>query len=145
MAIDPLKYPYLLSEGFEKTSCEDAAYNCVAWAVAFDVENWWWPPGGNGSYWPDGISKDVSVAAFTEMFASRGFEECQDATAEDGYEKVALYVKDGKPSHAARQLPSGKWTHKIGQNVDIETTLKGVEDSLTGYGRVAKFFRRKFG
>lgn len=143
MAINPNNYPHLLWEGFKETSSEDSAYNCIAWAVASDTERWWWPPGGNGSYWPEGISKDVSVAAFIEAFALAGFEECLDATPEDGYEKLALYTNDGQPSHAARQLPSGKWTHKIGQNVDIETTLKGVEDSLTRYGRAVKFFRRK--
>lgn len=144
MSIDPKNYPYLLSEGFENTSSEDATYNCVAWAVASDVENWWWPPGGNGSYWPPSLSnRTVSVAAFTEMFVSLGFEECEGGSPEEGFEKVALYTNAGVPTHAARQVPSGQWTHKMGQNVDIQTTLKAVQDSKTGYGRPTKFFRKK--
>jgi hypothetical protein len=146
MAIDPTNYPHLLPEGFKNSSCMDSAYNCIAWAVAADVENWWWPPGGNGSYWPPELSsRDVSVATFTEMFISKGFEECQDDNYEEGYEKIALYTNGGIPTHAARQLPSGQWTHKIGQNVDIETSLKGVQDSKTGYGRATKFFRKQLG
>lgn len=143
MAINPRNYPHLLSEGFDRKSDEDEAYNCIAWAAACDKEKLWWPPGGSGSYWPPGISKDVSVRAFTEMFISQGYEECSSSEIEEGYKKAALYAERGIPSHAARQLPTGKWTHKIGRNVDIETTLKGVQDSLTNYGRPIKFFRKK--
>ncbi len=144
MPIDPKHYPHLLAEGFLNTSLEDKAYNCIAWAAAADQDNWWWPPGGRGSYWPPKIRNDVSVDAFVEMFKSLGFEECLGPGTEDGFEKVALYAKDGLPAHAARQLPSGKWTHKIGKNVDIQTSLKGVEDSLSGYGKAIRYFRRKW-
>lgn len=144
MAIDPRNYPHLVSEGFTETSPCCKYYNCIAWAIREDKENWWWPPGGRGSYWPSHAPKSATMRSFSEMIVGEGFEECETGTFEEGYIKVALYAgPGGNPTHAARQLASGKWTHKIGKNVDIETTLRGVEESLTGYGTVVKYFRRK--
>ena len=51
---------------------------------------------------------------------------------EVGYEKIALYALGVKPTHAARQTKSGKWTHKMGSDIDLETTLKGVEGPKYG-------------
>lgn len=60
---------------------------------------------------------------------------------EQGYEKVALYVDhDGKPTHAARQLPTGRWTSKLGKIEDIEHELEGIAGSV--YGSVAKILKR---
>jgi hypothetical protein len=141
MAVDTRYYPHILAEGFSTKSPEDPAYNCIAWAAAADKKNLWWPPGGNGSYWPPGVPTDVSINAFVAMFKSLQYEECKTAEYEAGYEKVALYANGTVPTHAARQLPSGIWTHKLGKNVDIETTLKGVQ--APHYGKPIKYFRRK--
>jgi hypothetical protein len=44
------------------------------------------------------------------------------------------------PKHAARQLPNGRWTSKLGVSEDIEHALH----DLTGliYGSVALVFKR---
>jgi hypothetical protein len=43
--------------------------------------------------------------------------------------------------HAARQLPTGRWTSKLGKAVDIEhDTPEGVTGPV--YGAVVKFLRR---
>jgi hypothetical protein len=58
-------------------------------------------------------------------------------------EKIAIYVNQlGVPSHAARQLPNGLWTSKLGSNVDIE---HATPDALTGndYGRPALLMARQ--
>ena len=39
---------------------------------------------------------------------------------EPGFEKVALYGDSEYYTHAARQLPSGKWTSKLGKAEDVE-------------------------
>lgn len=66
---------------------------------------------------------------------------CVDSSLEAGYEKVAIFVKNSLPSHAARQLESGAWTSKLGPSHDIEhDALSGVEGSE--YGSVAKILRR---
>ena len=45
-------------------------------------------------------------------------------------EKVAIFVsaRTGAPTHAARQLPSGQWTSKLGAGIDI------VHDDLEAVG-----------
>jgi hypothetical protein len=60
-----------------------------------------------------------------------------------GFEKIAIYVLDEKPQHAARQLPNGKWTSKLGQYEDIEhNALEGLEGSIYGY--VACVMKRRW-
>jgi hypothetical protein len=63
------------------------------------------------------------------------------------FEKIALYAdKNGLPSHAARQLPSGTWTSKLGPMEDIEhLMLEALEDAAgttSAYGKVALIVRR---
>jgi hypothetical protein len=57
-------------------------------------------------------------------------------------DKVALYMtSDGEISHAARQLPSGRWTSKLGAYEDIEhNTLAAIEGDA--YGMVAQILKR---
>ena len=43
--------------------------------------------------------------------------------------------------HAARQLTSGRWTSKVGQNIDIEHTLAGLEGPF--YGEVVRILKRE--
>ena len=54
--------------------------------------------------------------------------------------------KEGVPSHAARQLPSGHWTSKLGKAEDIRhSTLEAVESDPNlglGYGKVAVILKR---
>jgi hypothetical protein len=83
----------------------------------------------------------VSLDAFIKAFGTLGFIPCDDPYMEQGYEKVALYVDhDGKPTHAARQLPNGRWTSKLGKIEDIEHELEGVTGSV--YGSVAQILKR---
>ena len=67
---------------------QDIAYNCVAWAVK-DTDRWWWPD--EDSYWPEGIARDESIAAFVEAFRDAGFLPCDDSHLEEGCEKIAIY------------------------------------------------------
>lgn len=62
---------------------------------------------------------------------------------EEGFEKIAIYIDShGKPTHAARQLSSGKWTSKLGQLEDIEHSNL---DDVTGlhYGSVGAILKRQ--
>ena len=71
--------------------------------------------------WPEGIRNDESVEAFVAYFASMGYAQCDTPKFEDGYLKIAIFVKDDYPTHTCRQLPSQKWTSKMGfDGVDIE-------------------------
>jgi len=70
-----------------------------------------------------------------------GYEVCFGAEVESGAQKIAIYVCDGEPTHAARQNPDGSWSSKLGMLHDIEhSTLEALEGDE--YGRVALILRR---
>jgi hypothetical protein len=119
------------------TSPEDRRYNCIAWAAGL-ADLWWWPE--QDSYWPREW-RTQSLAEFTEVFASLGYEVCESRELESGFEKVAIYTRSGEPKHMARQLPSGLWTSKCGDFEDITHTLEALEGS--GYGRVVVIMKRR--
>ena len=67
--------------------------------------------------------------AFLHAFGSVGFAECVDGELEEGIEKIAIYCdRNGKPTHAARQLEDGAWSSKCGHAWDIR------HDDLDGVG-----------
>ena len=100
------QHPRLASEGYSVTSPPDDCYNCIAYAAG-ETDRWWSHITGEGYYWPPHASRTPAIASLVEVFAGLGYEICPDASAEDGYEKVALYRIGGNWSHAARQLPGG--------------------------------------
>ncbi len=88
---------------------------------------WWWPDGDGiidyEVYWPPEVAKECTIAAFVAVFEVRGFTLCEirNLDLETDFEKVAIFCNvDGEPTHAARQLPSGMWTSKLGDWEDIE-------------------------
>ena len=130
-------FPALRTSSFEITSPLTKRYNCIAWAAGED-HVWWWP---GGRYWPDGVPREESIEAFTQAFAELGYAPCETDDPEAAVEKVALYVgADGRVLHAARQLPDGAWTSKLGEAWDISHELRGLEGD--NYGRVARILKR---
>ena len=92
-------------------------------------------------FWPDNVSREVTLEAFIEAFGLLGYSPCANGDYEDGFEKVAVFLNSEKgPEHMARQLDSGKWTSKLGRFEDIEHDLAGVEGKE--YGKVAQFLKR---
>jgi hypothetical protein len=82
-----------------------------------------------------------TVPAFLAVFATLGFAVCDDEELESGFEKVAMFVDaDDVPTHAARQLPTGRWTSKLGEWEDIEHELHALEGDL--YGALAMLLKR---
>jgi hypothetical protein len=133
-------FPNLAAEGFSITSPRDPTYNCIAWAAG-DSDHWWWPDAYGVGYWPEGVERSVTIEAFVEAYRSLGFEPCRSRRLEQGFEKVAIYADaSGAPTHAARQLPDGRWTSKLGQYEDIEHSLRGL--SHGAYGTVRRVLRR---
>lgn len=108
--------------------------------TAGDTERWWWP-NPLFYYWPQGTPLEETLAAFVQAFATLGFIPCNDDTLEPGFEKIAIYVNSqGKPTHAARQLHNGRWSSKLGREIDIEHSLVGLTNSE--YGSVAQILKR---
>ncbi len=133
-------FPNLTPENHAVASPRTDEYNCIAFAAG-NQSLWWWPDPVGLSYWPPSAAREESVAAFRRAFSSLGYEPCALSEPEPGYEKVAIYAIGGTPTHAARQLPNGRWASKLGELEDIEhATL----DVLVGtvYGDVAIIVRR---
>jgi hypothetical protein len=134
------QFPNLASSNYRITSPQTPEYNCIAWA-AEDTERWWWPDQNLTAYWPKSIARLSTLEAFTEAFRSLGYEICDNDQHETGVEKVAIYAGSlNEPTHAARQLPTGRWTSKMGQWVDLEHDLEDL--SGPEYGSPAVFLKR---
>ena len=133
------QFPFLAAEGFTETSPPATGYNCIAWAAG-RTDEWWWPAPTGAYSWPDGVPRTETLDSFLLAFQTLGYVECDHGDLELGFEKVALYVAQGKPSHAARQLPGGRWTSKLGKWIDITHSLRGLVGPT--YGQVAAFMKR---
>lgn len=132
--------PGLASVEYQVTSPEDGLYNCIAWAAG-RMNGWWWPDAGHRAYWPPTAPRELTVAAFVRAFETLGYQVCSSDEWEHGFEKVALYARDGKPTHMARQVDASRWTSKCGSLQDINHTLDGLEGPQ--YGEVVVVLKRQ--
>ena len=147
-------FPKLADDfGYDVSSPDDENYNCIAWAYNYK-DRWMWPGGEECKtldgfhYWPDGVKDETDVDAFIDAFKLQGYEVCNSWEHEDGYRKIALYVKEGKCTHASRELVGsentcGKWSSKLGKSNDIE---HGTPYTIEGdiYGEVYCFMKIAF-
>jgi hypothetical protein len=104
-------FPRLTPTNHRVTSPRTRRYNCVAWAAG-EVVRWWEP----GKFWPCPLlGTQFTVDDVVAAFRTVGYDLCADGVLELGFLKVAIYA-DGfdDPTHAARQLPDGRWTSKLG-------------------------------
>ena len=87
-------FPVLAGTNYSKESDATDVYNCIAFAFG-DTGNWWWPRRGYGTYWPPGFLLSDAVDTLVEIFKDRGYLRCESREYEAGYEKVAIYCRDG--------------------------------------------------
>jgi len=133
-------FPNLAQTEYEITSPRTYDYNCIAWALEEDDR--WWSPTSEDYYWPEGAPTEWSLTAVVQTFGMAGDEPCQNADFEPGFQKVAIFATaSGEPTHAARQLPNGRWTSKLGDWEDIEHELEGIAGEKM-YGAVRLILRR---
>lgn len=135
--------PRLVDAEYRITSPRDSRYNCFAWAAKDNARFWSPTMLGSGVYWPPGIPALPSMAGVIDAYVRTGYEVCDSSTLEPEFEKIVIFADtSGDPRHAARQLPSGAWTSKLGEHVDIEH--KDV-DAVGGilYGEPAVYMRRR--
>lgn len=136
------QFPGLRASKHQITSPATHDYNCIAWA-ANDTMRWWWPdpnPENTAAYWPEGLAREESLEVFLAAFATLGYSPCPEDSLEAGYSKIAIFAVDSVPTHAARQLPNGFWTSKLGRLEDIEHDLSAIQGDI--YGTVAAVLRR---
>jgi hypothetical protein len=138
----PTDFPNLADRDHEVTSDKTVTYNCIAWA-AEDTTAWWWPDPYYIYYWPPGVTRALTLDAFIAAYRTMRYHPCDTPDLEMGFQRIALYASElGIPTHAARQLPNGYWTSKLGNFEDIEhKTLDCLNGDL--YGRPVVFLRRQ--
>ncbi|NJM83130.1 MAG: hypothetical protein HC844_12140 [Tabrizicola sp.] len=132
-------FPRLLNAQAKKTSEPTPQYNCIAWAFE-DNTKWWWPM--RRRYWPVPFDGKATMEAFQDYLSGSGWQQSQDRSLQAGLKKIALYANlfDGQPTHAARQLDSGAWTSKLGEDMDLTHELHELEGPM--YGTVVAIFSR---
>lgn len=133
--------PGLVGTGYSEESLATDVYNCIAFAFG-DTKNWWWPKIGFGIYWPPGFPLNDSVDTLISIFEVHGYTGCDIADSDPGYERVAIYSLDGRFKHAARQLASGRWASKLGEEQDIEHE-RAEHAQCRDYGALTHVLRRK--
>ncbi len=128
------------------TSDRTVSYNCIAWAAGKTDMPWWPTDVIKGYYWPNGLPKEgidqETVENFINAFKSLGYEICNSSEIEAFFEKIAIYAdRNMRPLHAARSLPKGVWSSKMGDEEDIE---HGTLDAVAGrvYGLPVAFLKR---
>jgi hypothetical protein len=136
-------FPNLANHFYRITSKSEEHYNCIAHAAGRN--DLWWQPTSQPTkttYWPDGIPKEWTLEALIALYESLEYAPCDGAELEPGFEKIALFVDSSRtPTHAARQLPTGAWTSKLGELEDIEhETLSALEGEA--YGVAVRFMKR---
>jgi hypothetical protein len=142
----PKVFNGIKADDFTCQSDRDIRYNCIAWAAG-KQDKFWWPYDEPGYWWPDGLPKqdvnEETVDHFIHAFATVDYKVCRNGKLSRRYEKIALYVDaNDRPTHAARLLPSGVWSSKLGEDEDIEH--KTLECLGGGYGRVKVFLKRRY-
>ncbi|MBD0319428.1 MAG: hypothetical protein ICV87_03780 [Gemmatimonadetes bacterium] len=136
------KFPSLEASRFRITSPATWSYTCIGYAAG-DTERVWlpdpWPEGL--FYWPPDVPREHTVDAWIQVFGTRGYQGCDSREFEPEVEKVAIYADaDGAPQHVARQLPTGRWTSKLGKLEDVEHDLAALEGA--SYGSVVQVLAR---
>jgi hypothetical protein len=135
--------PSLQGSSYEPQSNRNPGYNCFAWAIR-DSDHVVAPPGtASWARWSDKVPTWETLATYIQFYECEGgFERCVDGSLEQGYEKIALFTSEnGDPLHAARQLPSGRWTSKLGKGIDVEHDLDTI-DGQELVGSLAVFMKR---
>jgi hypothetical protein len=142
-------FPNLNWDTFDEKSRATLRYNCIAFAAGDRLRRWW--PNIDDHHWPsakEGVPQEETLEAFVAAFGTLkpGYLLCGGSALESGFEKVAIYVNPatGKPSHAAHQLPNGRWESKLGRGIDIQhDSLEELDGPL--YGTAVCFLSRPIG
>jgi hypothetical protein len=108
------------------------------------------PANHRAAGWPrlgfDGVSRKASCQTMSlensfPNLRKQGYQITSPHSLEyNGFDRVAFYAKDDCVTHAARQLANGRWTSKLGCDIDVEHDLPGLEGSVYGY--VVQILRR---
>ena len=131
-------FPSLIGKDYD-LSDEDFNFNCLAFALG-DHSQWWEPPNGGGTYWPEGFPDDITVETVESIIRVHGFTVEIDVSGTPTTPAIAIYAQGNEWTHFAR-FDNGIWASKLGDGHDIlRVTLKDLEGGL--YGDVVKVLSR---
>lgn len=128
---------------FRVTSPDTFTYNCIAWAMGDDTHRVWpWAEDHQIVVWPEGIPHSLNIRNLIRAFNRMGYRRCTSEALTSGKQKVAIFANKecNEFTHAARQLPDGSWTSKIGDMNDIRHSLHALEGDI--YGNVAVIMQK---
>ena len=135
-------FPHLNDTKLVITSPRTPTYNCIAYAAG-DHTRWWWPDSIGLFYWPPIVQRVEKLPAFQQAFEALGYELAPGFDLEPNFERVAIFCREGKPTHAAKQLPTGLWSSKLGQLEDISHDFSGLNGDSYGTAAIAMKRRRR--
>jgi hypothetical protein len=132
------------------TSGQCDEYNCLGWCVDHDetTAEAFWPPGKDpvttaATKWPEHLPvDDTRVETFALFLADYGYSiapETEDGRPDESYDKIVMYMKNGKPSHFAWQREDGCWGSKLGGLTDV-LHADPADATCYEFGSVARFF-----
>jgi hypothetical protein len=121
-------------------------YNCIAFAAGHTDKAWWPHLTNKVFFWPPHLKREFpgveTQENFIQVFQWKGYTKCNNGQPFKGIEKIVIFLLNGRPTHAARQLESGLWTSKCGRLEDIRhETLAAVEGKM--YGKAVIFMHRR--
>src|SRR5204863_8404491 len=76
-------FPRLEAGSYRIVGTADSNYNCIAWAAG-ETHRWWWVH--PRAYWPEGMSRELTLESFLQIFGSMGYEACEPPSLEEGFE-----------------------------------------------------------
>lgn len=132
-------FPNLTDPLSKQTSPKDSRYNCIAWAFG-ENRRWWWPVNKPGYFWPKQLSNKSPLEEFEDWFELDGWEPTKEIGFDPSFIKVALFVLNGQPTHAARLLQTGMWTSKLGSDLDLAHGFDELDGPV--YGSVFGVYRK---
>ena len=132
------EFPQLAGEGYEIVGSPTDRYNCIAYAAG-DASRWW--DHNENHHWPGYVSRSNSMESLKQVFLRLEFQPCNDSRMEGGYQKAALYEREGAWEHTAVQMPNGRWRSKMGRGPVIEHQSPQFLSSYI-YGEPTTYMRR---
>lgn len=125
-----------------KSDC-DVLYNCIGFAMGLNnvCVALGHPLGLDWCWWPPTAHYDENLNSLVEAFEYFGFSVCDNGHIEEGFDKVALYEKDGKWQHAAIIEDENLYHSKMGVWWDI-VHRGGDLFHDEAYGDIYKYMKR---
>ncbi len=107
-------FPNLARGEFQVVCPASDRYNCVAYAAGDTSQPW---SDELEDFWPLQVARDPTIRGLEKLFRWLEFKKCNGPRLEGAYQKVALYASKGLWTHAALQMPNGRWRSKLGKGV----------------------------